>query len=91
MTTMSVVDVESIVGDMPARVCEWAEEGGPCASEAEWVMRVHFVYPCENHVVAFCGHHRDLVKDEYAYGQRNGGSCDRCGVRPEDVYYEARL
>lgn len=91
MTTMSVVDVESIVGGIPALVCEWDEEGGPCPVEAEWAMRVHFVNPCENRVVAFCGYHRDLVKDEYAYGQRNCGCCDRCGVRPEDVYYEARL
>lgn len=39
MTTMSVVDVESIVGEMPAQVCEWPD--APCDHEASWLVRAH--------------------------------------------------
>lgn len=91
MTTLSVVDVESIVEDMPAQACEWDEEGGPCSSEAQWAMRVHYIRPCVDEVVLFYNRHHDLIKGEYADAQRRDGSCECCGVRPGDVYSEARL
>lgn len=91
MTTLSVVDVESIVGEMPAKVCEWDQGGGPCSAEAQWAMRLHFLRPCTAEVVLYCQHHHDLIKGEYTNAQRRRGACEHCGVFPEDVYSEARV
>lgn len=65
MTTMSVVDVESIVGDMPAQACEMPDnQMNPiCSSEAAWLARVHINQTmCTVRVLAFCEYHMTLVE-----------------------------
>lgn len=93
MTTMSVVDVESIVGDMPAQVCEMHDvEFNPlCQSQATWVARVHVTdyQTCWVSVLNFCEPH---IQEVRALGKMfEHLPCTGCGVSTMSVFNAVRL
>lgn len=90
MTTLSVVDVESIVGDMPAQVCEFPDE--KCDAQASWILRVHLSdhanQTCRVTVVTMCDTHAS--KATYLVSTAVTPIC-LCGVNVLSVFHKERL
>ncbi|SIG00714.1 hypothetical protein [Mycobacteroides abscessus] len=95
MTTLSVVDVESIVGEMPAQVCELHDvQMNPlCDSQAEWLARVHLANPieitCKIAVMAFCDNHLHEVQE--IINNDPLPFCFVCGMDSHTEFHAVRL
>lgn len=89
MTTMSLADVESIVGDKPALVCEFPDR--TCDDEATWMASVHITdgKTCWVSVLNLCEVHRAEVR--YLGALYANLPCSGCGVTTISVYHEVRL
>lgn len=94
MTTMSVVDVESIVGDLPAQACEVLNENCEkyCDQTATWVARVHLCHhplgDCWVEVQKFCQQHISEVREVIA---DSDPVCHVCGQDINKVFHAVRL
>ncbi len=92
MTTMSLADVESIVGDKPAQVCEFLDE--PCDRQATWSIRVHiavnwFLLQCTVINQAVCDDHLEFIHNEILHDMDK--NCAGCGVTTGDRFHAVRL
>ncbi len=91
MTTMSVVDVESIVGGMPAQVCEFPDR--PCDNQSEWMVRIHLTdhwqRTCHVTTVSLCEPHIHEAK-AIILNDLNG-TCCLCGSEILSVFSAVRL
>lgn len=87
MTTQAITDIKELVGEMPARGCEYLEDGSPqCDSSARWAMRVHFIDgpECRITVQNLCDQHKcELVDLAARYA---GVPCRSCGVAADALF-----
>lgn len=85
--TQAITDIKELVGEMPARGCEWAKfDDPPCGTPAQWVMRVHFSEwgVCHVDVQYFCDEHKRELQDlALTY---KGVPCRYCDVPAEELF-----
>lgn len=90
MTTQAITDIKELVGEMPARGCEWQQfEGEPlCGSAAQWAIRVHFLVrsrmTCEVAVQNFCDEHKRALMA--IPKMHKGTPCFNCGVSADALF-----
>lgn len=91
MTTLSVVDVESIVGDMPAQACEFPDE--KCDAQASWIARAHISdhlkHTCCVTALTLCDGHMNIATITITTLMEP--VCPWCGVNVTSVFYRERL
>ncbi|OHT98265.1 hypothetical protein BKG71_19295 [Mycobacteroides chelonae] len=91
MTTMSLADVESIVGEMPALVCEFPDR--PCDAQSEWVARIHLTdhweRTCQMVTITLCDPHVHEAEAIVITDER--GTCRLCGTEILSVFHKERL
>lgn len=86
--TQAVTDIKELVGEMPARGCEWPEH--ECDSQAHWIARAHVWYPdlrCDMRVLALCDRHK--LQGLATAARLCGQCCHICGLvakSPGDIF-----
>ncbi|PKQ59748.1 hypothetical protein B5566_02585 [Mycobacterium sp. MHSD3] len=95
MATITEVDIQAIVGEMPGRACEVVNKNAErfCDKTATCIARVHIKYPntqtCQIEVHALCAQHLQEVQEVIA--RCSGNKCSVCGRCAEDLFFVTPL
>ncbi|TDZ92110.1 hypothetical protein CCUG60885_04224 [Mycobacteroides salmoniphilum] len=69
MTTQAIQDIKELVGEMPARGCEWPDDD--CGAQARWIAVVHEwlqeSQSCRRVVLDLCDQHKNALVDQADY------------------------
>ncbi|CPT12403.1 Uncharacterised protein [Mycobacteroides abscessus subsp. abscessus] len=93
MTAQAITDIKELVGEMPARGCEFEDHDGNlvCDLQARWIARCHYVdwstSRCSMVTVALCNSHKERVAANAAMSA-NGWPCGGClrVLSPSDLF-----
>lgn len=84
MTTQAVTDIKELVGEMPARGCEWQD--CECDAQARWIARAHQWFDssssCRSVVLCLCDQHKDFIAAMARSGARESAVGLRIRVCP---------
>ncbi|SIC68317.1 Uncharacterised protein [Mycobacteroides abscessus subsp. abscessus] len=80
MTAQAITDIKELVGEMPARGCEWPRHA--CDSQAHWIARCHCMrgWVCVSLVLELCDRHKDEALSIATEAVTERRFCYSCGV-----------
>ncbi|SKU53913.1 Uncharacterised protein [Mycobacteroides abscessus subsp. bolletii] len=91
MTAQAITDIKELVGEMPARGCEWQPYkfiAPECSLQARWAIRLHLAdwatQTCSVGVQHFCDAHKQELLAIIA--EDMDAPCESCGVVTAAVF-----
>lgn len=88
--TQAITDIKELVGEMPARRCEYLDEDlhSACDRDSKWMVRMHLAHwrdgECEVVTWAVCDGHKNLIEAAAKYFR--GVTCTACDTTLDAVF-----